>query len=95
VEVGSSVKEGVEPGTPVHWRLSRFPRADAPVALLAILPYPVRRRVSSPRGAARRGPGPSPVHFGGCGHTPGGSPRGQLFRRAAVAVHRRSTPPPD
>jgi hypothetical protein len=80
VEVGSSVTEGVEPGTPLHRRLSRFPRAAAPAALLAILPYPVRRRVSSPRVAARRCPGPSPVHSGGCGHIPGGIPYGQNTR---------------
>jgi hypothetical protein len=51
VAVGSSVQKVVEPGTPVHQRLRRCPRAAAPAALLAILPYPVRRCVSSPGSA--------------------------------------------
>ena len=93
MQVDSSVKEGVEPGTPLHRRLRRFPRADALAALFALLPYPVRRRVSSPRVAARRCPGPSPVHSGGCGHTPQAGSLGANYfdeRRRQLTVDRRT-----
>jgi hypothetical protein len=89
VAVSSSVQEVVEPGTPWHRRLRCCPRATAPAALLVILPYPVRRRVSSPRVATRRSPDASPVHSGGCGRTPGGIP--QCARRSSVAEREQHT----
>src|SRR5262249_52865774 len=56
-------RRGSRPGTPVPRRLRPLPPADAPAALLAILPYPVPRRASRPPGAARRRPTPSPLHL--------------------------------